>query len=46
MGPDGTYACLEEGAFYADDLDARQLEVLRQYVREKNRNTNERSIEA
>jgi len=38
MGSDGSYACLEEGAFYADDLDSRQLEVLCRYVREKNRN--------
>jgi DNA polymerase type B, organellar and viral len=36
MGTDGSYASLEEGAFYADDLDARQLEVLRQYVHDRN----------
>ena len=30
---DGTYVCREEGLFYADDLDAVQLEVLRSYVR-------------
>jgi hypothetical protein len=36
LGTDGNYACGEEGAFYADDLDSRQLEVLRRYVRDRN----------
>ena len=27
-GPDGDFACLEEGLFHADDLNAAQLEVL------------------
>jgi hypothetical protein len=30
---DGQYVCREEGLFCADDLDAAQLEVLREYVR-------------
>jgi hypothetical protein len=33
----GNYACLEEGLFYSDDLDATQLEVLRKYVQDENR---------
>lgn len=37
LGADGSYTCREEGAFYADDLDSRQLEVLRRYVRDRNR---------
>src|ERR1700731_1862547 len=41
IGADGNYACLEEGLFYNDDLDLLQLEVLRRYVREKNRNRGE-----
>src|ERR1700730_13874267 len=36
MGADGNYECLEEGLFYADDLDRRQLDVLRRYVRDRN----------
>ncbi len=36
LGADGNYACREEGACYADDLDARQLEVLRRYARDRN----------
>src|SRR5258708_34499719 len=36
IGTDGNYACLEEGTFYADDLESRQLEVLRRYVHDKN----------
>jgi hypothetical protein len=36
LGTEGSYVCLEEGAFYADDLDPRQLEVLRRYVRDRN----------
>jgi hypothetical protein len=34
---DGNYVCREEGLFHADDLDATQLEVLRQYGRDENR---------
>jgi hypothetical protein len=37
LDADGSYTCREEGAFYADDLDARQLEVLRRYVLDRNR---------
>jgi hypothetical protein len=33
----GNFVCLEEGLFYADDLDATQTEVLRRYVRNENR---------
>jgi hypothetical protein len=33
----GTFVTLEEGLFYADDLDAVQLDVLRKYVRSENR---------
>lgn len=29
---DGKYICSEEGLFYRDDLDARQMKVLRKYV--------------
>jgi hypothetical protein len=29
--------CLEEGLFYADDLDSAQTEVIRKYVRNENR---------
>ncbi len=36
LGTDGNYGCREEGAFYADDLDSRQSEVLRRYVRDRN----------
>jgi hypothetical protein len=36
LGADGNYACREEGAFYADDLDSCQLKVLRRYVRDRN----------
>ena len=35
--PSGNFLCLEEGLFYADDLDITQTEVLRKYVRNKNR---------
>lgn len=35
--PTGNFVCLEEGLFYADDLDATQTEVLRKYVRNENR---------
>lgn len=38
------YACLEEGLFYADDLDTEQLEVLRKYVRNENRKRNRNAI--
>lgn len=31
----GQYVCLEEGLLYADELDAAQLEVLREYVRKE-----------
>ena len=34
---EGKLVCLEEGLFYADDLDAVQLELLRKYVRKQNR---------
>ncbi len=34
-GSDGKYICREEGLFYADDLDAVQVEVLRKYVETK-----------
>jgi len=34
---DGIYVCREEGLFYADDLDAAQLEILYKYVRNENR---------
>jgi hypothetical protein len=34
---DAQFVCLEEGLFYADDLDAAQVEVLRRYVRNENR---------
>ena len=34
---DGSFLCLEEGLFYADDLDNAQLDVLRKYVRSENR---------
>ena len=37
MGADGNYACLEEGLFYADDLDSSQSDVLRDYLHDKNR---------
>jgi hypothetical protein len=37
--PDGDYACLEEGIFYADDLDLRSLARLRAYVRLKRAET-------
>jgi hypothetical protein len=33
--PKGSYICREEGLFYADNLDRPQLEVLKQYVKEK-----------
>jgi hypothetical protein len=33
----GNFVCLEEGLFYADDLDATQTEVLRKYVCNENR---------
>ncbi len=33
---EGTFACMEEGLFYADDLDTKQLTVLREYVRRQN----------
>jgi hypothetical protein len=32
----GNYVCLEEGAFYADDLDERSLARLQRYVRSTN----------
>jgi hypothetical protein len=35
--PDGNFVCLEEGLFYADELDASQTDVLRQYARSANR---------
>src|ERR1700719_3205963 len=31
----GQYVCREEGLFHADDLEAGQLEVLREYVRKE-----------
>src|SRR5579863_5992059 len=34
---DGTYRPLEEGIFHEDDLSPKQIEVVRKYVREKNR---------
>jgi hypothetical protein len=34
--PSGNFVCLEEGLFYADDLDTAQTEVLRKYVRNAN----------
>jgi hypothetical protein len=37
LGTDGNYACREEGAFYADDVDSRLVEVLRGYVSDRNR---------
>jgi hypothetical protein len=37
VGSDGKFACLEEGVFYSDDLDATQLEVIHRYVRTENR---------
>jgi hypothetical protein len=37
IGADGNYASLEEGLFYADDLESRQSEVLQRYVRDKNK---------
>jgi hypothetical protein len=33
----GNFVCLEEGLFYADDLEANQKEILRKYVRSENR---------
>src|SRR3954463_16388424 len=33
----GNFVCLEEGLFYADNLDKRQLGVLRKYTRADNR---------
>src|SRR2546422_7629168 len=33
----GDYVCLEEGLFYADDLDSAQLGVLRDYVHRENK---------
>jgi hypothetical protein len=36
LGSEGSYRCLEEGIFSADDLDSSQSEVLRQYVRDTN----------
>ena len=42
LGSDGTYRPLEEGIFHEDDLSPKQIEVVRKYVREKNRETDER----
>jgi hypothetical protein len=35
--PSGNFLCLEEGLFHADDLNTSQVEVLRKYVRNHNR---------
>jgi hypothetical protein len=35
--PGGNYACREEGLLHSEDLDAVQLEVIRNYVRNENR---------
>ena len=37
MGSECTYLPLEEGIFREDDLSPKQIEVVRKYVREKNR---------
>lgn len=39
-GLSGNFACMEEGLFYADDLDEFQVRVLRRYVRNENRKMN------
>ena len=36
-GTDGIFVCLEEGLFYADDLDPASVEVLRKYVEQASR---------
>jgi hypothetical protein len=41
LQPNGDYACLEEGAFHADDLDERSLASLRQYLRSRRAETAE-----
>jgi hypothetical protein len=37
VGSDGSFHCLEEGLFHADDLDAVQVDILRKYVRNEDR---------
>jgi hypothetical protein len=37
LAADGKYHGLEEGIFYADDLNPKQIEVIRGYVRKKNK---------